>query len=160
MLDKENLSKHKYVWGAKKDLFGNLIVERWAIIYINSKWLYYKVPGKDELEYCRTESVFERFTPDKSKFINQYYFKLFWENPKNSQKYIENYEQYTKMCMKRDKVKDVATRLNSAREQVRSLENLYVRVQIELDEMKEQFGDAEFEFKEKEEPPVVSFDIM
>ena len=48
MLDKETLSKQKYIYTAYVSSDGILHGEKFAVIYINKTLVYYKRPGIDE----------------------------------------------------------------------------------------------------------------
>lgn len=59
MLDKENLSKQKYIYCVYSEniLDDKVHIERFPIIYINNKYVYFKVPGNESLTLKSISSV-------------------------------------------------------------------------------------------------------
>lgn len=93
MLDKETLSKQKYIYTAYVSSDGILHVEKFPVIYINKTLVYYKRPGIDTLGCKSIKDVYDSFESLPYEKINTLYYYsyqtvLFW-SAKDTPKTIE-----------------------------------------------------------------------
>ena len=67
-IDKENLSKIKYIHYIHGDDIGSHHVEKYPVVYINSTYVYFRVNGTPELKCINLSSVWARY----SDFVESY----------------------------------------------------------------------------------------
>lgn len=67
-IDKENLSKIKYIYYIHVDNIGSHHVEKYPVVYINSTYVYFRVNGTPKLKCINLSSVWARY----SDFIESY----------------------------------------------------------------------------------------
>lgn len=89
-MDKENLCKHKWIYYVYTDSKGDNHIEKYPVVYINSKYVYFKHSRKDELSKTYTSFVNKDL---KSMFSKDYKFlwerdRYFWINEDNAESII------------------------------------------------------------------------
>lgn len=71
MIDKNNLSKHKKIYMFhKSEKDPKIICEVFPIVYINKRYVYFRVPGNDLLEYVELSRVYETISDWTAKENN------------------------------------------------------------------------------------------
>lgn len=101
MLDKEKLSKQKYIYSIYSSRDGTLHVEKHPVIYINSIYVYYKMNGRDDLERCRTNDVRDdvysisnvNFTASYGWYARRYFWNVEDNLPETLQELKEKFEK-------------------------------------------------------------------
>lgn len=53
-MNKQNLSKYKFIYRVYMNDINEWHIEKYSIIYINQTYVYYKIARKDLLAYCST----------------------------------------------------------------------------------------------------------
>lgn len=106
MLDKEMLSKQKYIYCVYSGKDDCLNVERFPIIYINNRYVYYKKPGSETLDYKSISFVKDSLNSLKDYEINHLRFQreLFWNVDENIPETLDSLKKkYKDMKIKREK---------------------------------------------------------
>ena len=71
MIDKNNLSKYKKIYMFhKSEKDPKIICEVFPIVYINKRYVYFRVPGNDLLEYVELSRVYETISDWTAKENN------------------------------------------------------------------------------------------
>ena len=91
MPNKETLSKHKYIYYVYETADKTIHIEKFPVIYINSKYVYYKRHRKDELDkvyvgYVK-DSLADVYNKDY-KFISES-DRYFWNDVDNAQDVVD-----------------------------------------------------------------------
>jgi len=138
MEDKTMLSKHKYIYGVKKNNLGEVIVERWPVIYTNKSFVYYKTPSADALKISKTKAVRRVCSILDVANINPYFYEMFWDVPTDVRKKLPYYAKYIKLEEKRKECNTKKANINSMKATIEHEEKAYVLAQIELSELEEE----------------------
>lgn len=56
-MEAKDLSKQKYIYELYEDIVGNLHCEKHRVIYVNSKYVYFKQARKDDLDWVMVKYV-------------------------------------------------------------------------------------------------------
>ena len=90
-MNKENLCQHKWIYFVYTNANGDNHIEKYPVIYINSKYVYFKRARQDQLGYINTSLVNKDLA---SVFKKDYKFlwdrdKYFWICEENADGIIE-----------------------------------------------------------------------
>lgn len=76
-VDKDELSKRKFIYEIYYS--GNLNIKRHPIIYINSRYVYFKVPGNDKLQMTSLNNIKDNVLDiDFKNILSGYMHKYVW----------------------------------------------------------------------------------
>lgn len=101
MLNKETLSKQKYIYTVYISKDGVIHSEKFPVIYINKTYVYYKTPEKENLTYRYIAEVYdslEKFPEEKIySLYDNYCPRTFFWNIKDAPKTLKEFrEKYNK----------------------------------------------------------------
>lgn len=139
MIDKQNLSKYRYIYFIQEDDAKDLVIINYPIIYINEKIVYYKVPGSQYLgtistDWINTHEV--EYARGKTDSKREKYYEAYAGHPSDIKAIFQS--------IKADKSKyEEKSSLLSAEEDVTYYENMVIKAERELDRLKKKLADAE-----------------
>ena len=99
MLDKTTLSKQKYIYCVYADKKDMVHTEHFPVIYINSHYVYFKVPGDDALVLRSIFNIkdslcsLNEYEIDNLRYTKQYFWAMDEDIPKTLKDITEKYNQ-------------------------------------------------------------------
>ena len=97
------LSKHKHIYYIYSSPDHKIHIVKYAVIYLNKFYVYFKVPGNSQLVYRSLEYVHDEITSDmkthiqerigRDKIIDEYYWTLTDESLEFLSHCFDNYEE-------------------------------------------------------------------
>lgn len=134
MLDKATLSKQKYiycVYAGKDDsiLDGKLHIERFPVIYINSKYVYFKFPGDEALTLEAISSVKDSLDSLTDYDIDclRWNRKYFWVMDKNAPETLKEIKEKRNQKMLKEKKEKARQDLDNAKRLYEQALDIYRR---------------------------------
>lgn len=138
-IDKSTLSKKKYIYRLYEDRDGVPHVEKYPVIYINEKYVYFKVASKSELGRINISDTYTSVVAyGKRDFYGRHAVTkecFFWEDNILGQRLISNIEAERDEALKAILEIDIQTarnrvtrRKNEYDEAVKELERLEARL--------------------------------
>lgn len=102
-MDKEFLSKQKYIYVIYASSDKVIHCQRFPIVYLNSEFLYFKTNQSKRLECIKTERVQDEFiSPSSHGHYTQYFFKVENFNSKEVTEYVYKGERELKLKKEKD----------------------------------------------------------
>lgn len=99
MLDKETLSKQKYIYCVYAGRDDNLNVERFPVIYINNHYVYFKKPGNEQLNSLTLPAISDSLDSldlhdiNSLRFCHKYFWNIDKDIPETFNKLREKYKR-------------------------------------------------------------------
>jgi hypothetical protein len=122
MMNLQNLSKQKHIYQIYESSDGHIHCEKYQIIYLNSKVVYFKGARKQELlNYVRIEAIETNFATFAEEYLHTNrrwrFNKYFWDIEENIQELYKEFKERRKLNIARnDRDKLVANLANAKRE--------------------------------------------
>lgn len=122
-VDKDKISKLKHIYQVRQDAENNIHIEKFPIIYINSKFIYYKANGDDMLSILPVKDIREKFPDDYD--VRRYNAIYFWFSAYKSQREIDEEINDLKYQIKEsEKTKKIKELNNSIRKKIEELQKM------------------------------------
>lgn len=143
MADKATLSKHKYIYKVYQDRNDCIHCERFPVVYINSKYVYFECASKQPLEFISTEMVLdsverlmEKNTSLGKDLTSGITYHFFWEvseSPEETMKALREAQNASKRAREIENaergLKYAQMQLNLAQERLDKLKNFTPRTE-------------------------------